>query len=206
VLEGDAASRFCPVHFEARPSSHSNPVDACLAYPPSSIILRCIFSSFTLLLAIHAFSPFPAVDCTASHSLLLHSALCTLPTRRRDQLEMARRDPVKLRVANQKAYLWDLNGSSLCSLRLEFDETRRARLAHTNCPGGCCLPTDVQYLRVQHHICGVLSGTLPQVTQQNVFLGLPLVLMPEEVVLLVRNGQYWNVNRALINIAALTLL
>ncbi|GAA5964584.1 hypothetical protein JCM8115_004674 [Rhodotorula mucilaginosa] len=69
---------------------------------------------------------------------------------------MARRDPVKLRVANQKAYLWDLN--------------------------------DVQYLRVQHHICGVLSGTLPQVTQQNVFLGLPLVLMPEEVVLLVRNG------------------
>jgi hypothetical protein len=59
---------------------------------------------------------------------------------------------------------------------------------------------------VQHHICGVLSGTLPQVTQQNVFLGLPLVLMPEEVVLLVRNGQYWNVNRALINIAALTLL
>ncbi|GAA5881986.1 hypothetical protein JCM3774_002563 [Rhodotorula dairenensis] len=69
---------------------------------------------------------------------------------------MVRRDPVKLRVANQKAYLWDLN--------------------------------DVQYLRVQHHICGVLSGTLPQVTQQNVFLGLPLVLMPEEVVLLVRNG------------------
>lgn len=48
---------------------------------------------------------------------------------------------------------------------------------------------DIQYLRVQHHICGVLSGTLPQVTQQNVFLGLPLVLMPEEVVLLVRNGR-----------------
>ncbi|GAA6016519.1 hypothetical protein JCM8202_006068 [Rhodotorula sphaerocarpa] len=69
---------------------------------------------------------------------------------------MAAREPVKLRVANQKAYLWDLN--------------------------------DIQYLRVQHHICGVLSGTLPQVTQQNVFLGLPLVLMPEEVVLLVRNG------------------
>ncbi|GAA5978135.1 hypothetical protein JCM10908_004241 [Rhodotorula pacifica] len=69
---------------------------------------------------------------------------------------MVQREPVKLRVANQKAYLWDLN--------------------------------DVQYLRVQHHICGVLSGTLPQVTQQNVFLGLPLVLMPEEVVLLVRNG------------------
>ncbi|BGP13870.1 hypothetical protein JCM10213_002508 [Rhodosporidiobolus nylandii] len=64
-------------------------------------------------------------------------------------------EPVKLLVANQKAYLWDLS--------------------------------DIQKLRVEHHICGVLSGTLPQVTQQNVFLGLPLVLLPEEVVLLVRN-------------------
>ncbi|BGP37940.1 tRNA-splicing endonuclease subunit [Rhodotorula kratochvilovae] len=68
---------------------------------------------------------------------------------------MATRDPVRLRVANQKAYLWDLQ--------------------------------DIQYLRVQHHICGSLQGTLPQVTQQNVFLGLPLVLLPEEAVLLVRN-------------------
>ncbi|GAA5842094.1 hypothetical protein JCM3766R1_000003 [Sporobolomyces carnicolor] len=64
-------------------------------------------------------------------------------------------EPIKLRVSNQKAYLWDLN--------------------------------DIQRLRVQHHICGSLHGTLPQVTQQNVFLGLPLVLAPEEVVLLVKN-------------------
>ncbi|GAA5830326.1 hypothetical protein JCM11251_001308 [Rhodosporidiobolus azoricus] len=69
--------------------------------------------------------------------------------------EATLQEPVKLLVANQKVYLWDL--------------------------------TDVQRLRVEHHICGVLSGTLPQVTQQNVFLGLPLVLLPEEVVLLVRN-------------------
>ncbi|GAA5966331.1 hypothetical protein JCM3765_005260 [Sporobolomyces pararoseus] len=64
-------------------------------------------------------------------------------------------EPIRLRVSNQKAYLWDLN--------------------------------DIQRLRVQHHICGSLQGTLPQVTQQNVFLGLPLVLAPEEVVLLVKN-------------------
>ncbi|GJN88574.1 hypothetical protein Rhopal_001540-T1 [Rhodotorula paludigena] len=68
---------------------------------------------------------------------------------------MSAREPVKLRIANQKAYLWDLQ--------------------------------DIQYLRVQHHICGSLQGTLPQVTQQNTFLGLPLVLLPEEAVLLVRN-------------------
>lgn len=48
---------------------------------------------------------------------------------------------------------------------------------------------DVQKLRVEHHICGVLSGTLPQVGQQNVFLGLPLMLLPEEIVLLVKNSR-----------------
>ncbi|CAG8920983.1 unnamed protein product [Penicillium salamii] len=43
----------------------------------------------------------------------------------------------------------------------------------------------VTYLRREHHICGVLIGTLPQNPQQNVFLGLPLELMPEEARLLV---------------------
>ncbi|KAL7414415.1 hypothetical protein BDY24DRAFT_386878 [Mrakia frigida] len=47
---------------------------------------------------------------------------------------------------------------------------------------------DVRSLRVKHNICGSLTGTLPGITQQNVFLGLPLSLMPEEVVLLVENG------------------
>lgn len=43
---------------------------------------------------------------------------------------------------------------------------------------------DVTALRTQHRICGILTGTLPHLTQQNFFLGLPLLLMPEEVVLL----------------------
>jgi len=43
----------------------------------------------------------------------------------------------------------------------------------------------IRYLRLEHHICGVLTGTLPQVPQQNVFMGLPLQLMPEEVKILV---------------------
>lgn len=46
----------------------------------------------------------------------------------------------------------------------------------------------VTYLRREHHICGVLIGTLPQVPQQNVFLGLPLELMPEEARVLVEKG------------------
>lgn len=43
----------------------------------------------------------------------------------------------------------------------------------------------VTYLRREHNISGVLMGTLPQASQQNVFLGLPLELMPEEARLLV---------------------
>ncbi|KAI0328123.1 tRNA-intron endonuclease catalytic domain-like protein [Cubamyces sp. BRFM 1775] len=44
---------------------------------------------------------------------------------------------------------------------------------------------DIATLRAKHHICGVLTGTLPHLSQQNVFLGVPLVLLPEEVVLLI---------------------
>ncbi|KAI9446808.1 tRNA-intron endonuclease catalytic domain-like protein [Lactarius indigo] len=43
----------------------------------------------------------------------------------------------------------------------------------------------VATLRSEHRICGVLSGTLPHLSQQNIFLGVPLVLIPEELVLLV---------------------
>lgn len=49
-------------------------------------------------------------------------------------------------------------------------------------------PIDVSILRVQYRICGILTGTLPHLTQQNFFLGLPLLLMPEEVVLLIEKG------------------
>ncbi|KDN37533.1 hypothetical protein K437DRAFT_259770 [Tilletiaria anomala UBC 951] len=45
---------------------------------------------------------------------------------------------------------------------------------------------DASRLRSEHHICGLLSGTLPLIPQQNVFLGLPLQLFPEEVVYLIR--------------------
>ncbi|KAJ7100300.1 hypothetical protein C8R43DRAFT_907411 [Mycena crocata] len=56
---------------------------------------------------------------------------------------------IHLRVANKRAYVWDVEGS--------------------------------------HRLCGVFTGTLPHLSQQNLFLGVPQVLMPEEVVLLVEN-------------------
>ncbi len=44
----------------------------------------------------------------------------------------------------------------------------------------------VTYLRRIHNTCGVLMGTIPQIPQQNVFLGLPVELLPEEARLLVQ--------------------
>ncbi|KAL8930907.1 MAG: hypothetical protein Q9208_000008 [Pyrenodesmia sp. 3 TL-2023] len=46
----------------------------------------------------------------------------------------------------------------------------------------------VTWLRRTHNILGVLIGSLPQSPQQNVFLGLPLELQPEEARLLVEKG------------------
>lgn len=54
----------------------------------------------------------------------------------------------------------------------------------------------VTYLRREHNICGVLIGTLPQIPQQNVFLGLPLELMPEEARLLVDKDVAYIVDEA----------
>ena len=46
----------------------------------------------------------------------------------------------------------------------------------------------ISYIRRVHHVTGVLIGGLPQAPQQNVFLGIPLELMPEEARLLVEKG------------------
>ena len=46
----------------------------------------------------------------------------------------------------------------------------------------------ITWLRQQHNILGVLIGTLAQIPQQNVFLGIPLELQPEEARLLVEKG------------------
>ncbi|KAI2641209.1 PAXNEB protein-domain-containing protein [Xylaria nigripes] len=44
---------------------------------------------------------------------------------------------------------------------------------------------DVMYLRRNHNICSAFVGTLPQNPEQNILMGLPLELMPEEAQVLV---------------------
>ncbi len=46
----------------------------------------------------------------------------------------------------------------------------------------------ITHCRRAHNICGLLIGTIPNLSQQNVFLGIPLELMPEEARVLVDNG------------------
>ncbi|PSN61853.1 SEN34 subunit of tRNA-splicing endonuclease [Corynespora cassiicola Philippines] len=46
----------------------------------------------------------------------------------------------------------------------------------------------ISHARREHNICGVLIGTIPNLSQQNVFLGIPLELMPEEARVLVEQG------------------
>ncbi|CAD6563711.1 MAG: tRNA-splicing endonuclease subunit [Cyphobasidiales sp. Tagirdzhanova-0007] len=83
--------------------------------------------------------------------------------------------PIPLHVSGNKCYVYDIDGGSICEfLEIQTDHA-------------FALPADVKRLRVAHHICGVLVGTLPQVAQQNIFLGLPLQLLPEEVAILVDN-------------------
>ncbi|KAI9721927.1 MAG: hypothetical protein M1812_001883 [Candelaria pacifica] len=64
----------------------------------------------------------------------------------------------------------------------------------------------ITYVRREHHICGVLIGSLPQVPQQNVFLGVPLELMPEEAKLLVSEGAAFIVDDASLHKARLPVL
>ncbi|KAG4304063.1 hypothetical protein PORY_002586 [Pneumocystis oryctolagi] len=52
----------------------------------------------------------------------------------------------------------------------------------------------VMQLRLQYRICGFFIGTLPQAPQQNVFLGLPLELMHEEVAWLIDQGHAYIVD------------
>ncbi|KAF2630939.1 hypothetical protein BU25DRAFT_445918 [Macroventuria anomochaeta] len=52
----------------------------------------------------------------------------------------------------------------------------------------------ISHVRRNHNICGVLVGTIPNLSQQNVFLGIPLELMSEEARVLVEGGHAYIVD------------
>ena len=47
---------------------------------------------------------------------------------------------------------------------------------------------DIAIIRRHHDVCGVLTGTVPQSPTQNLFLGIPLELRPEDVAILAEAG------------------
>lgn len=54
----------------------------------------------------------------------------------------------------------------------------------------------ITYLRKHHRICGVFIGTLPQNPSQNVFMGLPMEIMPEEAQVLLDDAVCYIVDDA----------
>ncbi|KAF1945241.1 SEN34 subunit of tRNA-splicing endonuclease [Clathrospora elynae] len=71
-----------------------------------------------------------------------------------------------------------------------------------SCIAGRYLLFDVDIIahcRRAHNICGVLVGTIPNLSQQNVFLGIPLELMPEEARVLVERGAAYVVDDAAVH-------
>ncbi|XDG06987.1 hypothetical protein ABKA04_006602 [Annulohypoxylon sp. FPYF3050] len=65
---------------------------------------------------------------------------------------------------------------------------------------------DVMYLRRHHNICSVFVGTIPQNPQQNIFMGLPVELMPEEARVLVDKKVGYVVDDAAFHPARLSTL
>lgn len=55
-------------------------------------------------------------------------------------------------------------------------------------------PDTIIYARRNYNICGVLIGTIPNFSQQNVYLGTPLELTPEEARVLVERGHAYVVD------------
>ncbi|KAI6093985.1 SEN34 subunit of tRNA-splicing endonuclease [Hypoxylon rubiginosum] len=65
---------------------------------------------------------------------------------------------------------------------------------------------DVMYLRRNHNICAVFTGTIPQNPQQNIFMGLPIELMPEEAQVLVDKNAAYVVDDAVFHPARLAAM
>ncbi|KAI1074612.1 SEN34 subunit of tRNA-splicing endonuclease [Whalleya microplaca] len=65
---------------------------------------------------------------------------------------------------------------------------------------------DIMYLRRHHNICSVFVGTIPQSPQQNIFMGLPIELMPEEAQVLVDKKVGYVVDDAMFHLAQLGAL
>ncbi|KAK5947667.1 tRNA-splicing endonuclease subunit [Knufia obscura] len=61
----------------------------------------------------------------------------------------------------------------------------------------------ITWLRKHHNICGVFIGTLPQNPSQNVFMGLPMEIMPEEAQLLIELGIGYILDDARVHDAAM---
>jgi tRNA-splicing endonuclease subunit Sen34 len=92
------------------------------------------------------------------------------------------------------------------NMAIETDSTRVVRISRI---AGRYLVFDLQdvvYLRRNHNICAVFVGTMPQNPTQNIFMGLPVELLAEEVNVLVNKGAAYIADDAVEHLARLSAM
>jgi hypothetical protein len=94
---------------------------------------------------------------------------------------------IPLYLINGVATIWDAQSMSTTLSLLSRTESPRG-WKRTRWIVGDKLIIAAATLHCQHDISGLRVGTLPGVSQQNGFLGLPMTLMQEETAHLVRSG------------------
>ncbi|KAG0212724.1 tRNA-splicing endonuclease subunit [Mortierella sp. GBA30] len=82
----------------------------------------------------------------------------------------------------------DATESSQEKERLQHEEVSSKNVTHTDSESIVEQHAHVKLLRQAHRIVGSLTGSLPRSPMQNIFQGLPLRLLPEEVYVLCSNG------------------
>ena len=81
-------------------------------------------------------------------------------------------------VSNGQAMIWNPNGLCLLVRKLSVCLLEE-----------CCDTLDAVKLRKDHRIIATPVGSLPRNSKQNVCLGLPLLLMPEQATLLAEKSE-----------------
>lgn len=90
---------------------------------------------------------------------------------------------IRVEVCAGRALVWDLDGNKIAKLGWTWTEPV-LMVCHFffQCQ-------DLKVLRTKHRIIGAMVGSLEAQPLQNIFYGMPLALLPEEVCLLQKHSK-----------------
>ncbi|KAJ0168749.1 putative tRNA-splicing endonuclease subunit tsp-4 [Colletotrichum tanaceti] len=137
----------------------------CLSRSPGRLTLQVFFSDIMLQKVSYRATKYMYLDRARRGKQLLTFAICRGNTVSRSSGQLAKKK--NKMAASNAANVPVVRISKIADRYLVFDAQ------------------DVAIIRRDHNICSVLVGTTPQNPTQNVFLSLPLELLPEEASVLV---------------------